>query len=642
MESKKPKLGWFKANRGKLHTRQVIAFDIEGVGGRGGFVCGSIVGDYIREFHTSRQAMSEALIYYALEGFWIFSHNLQYDLPILEGPDFPAGEMTFTKYGLLWSSYRKGKRKGRIFDSTNLFPRMSVASMGEMVYFPKLELPEEMLRRLANYSAWSDFSRNEQELIRRYCERDSEIVFIAVNNLQELVNRLGGELKPTIAGVAMDLYRRKFHKWPWQVVGPRTNELCREAFYGGRVENFAVGQVSGVSLYDVTSLYAHIQKTARFPHPSKLKLDLKPGKRGEWLQWEGVAQVEIEIPETFIPMLPFRARGRLFFPFGTLEGWWPICEIRQALEMGAKLKDCNLVIGSPVTFNPFVEFVDTLFELRQYYSAHGSPYADLVKLILNSLYGRWGLDPRGSLFTLVDMDAFDDLEKLRGYSTQIVNNKLLAYGTIETARQPDYSNVLFAAQIAAEGRLFLLDELTRQGEAAIYCDTDSIITSGAIETGSGLGSWRVQMDSGSADLIGPKEYAVHNRFHESSYRAKGIPPRVAQQYLETGVARYLRAVPIREAISKGLDPSTWVETFKSHKTIIPKRYVSQDVSGGSGEWSPTFPYQVEELEIVLFGKRAERTDPIIHPGLAIPLVSPASQTELDLMLPSSAQNPECF
>jgi hypothetical protein len=104
-------------------------------------------------------------------------------------------------------------------------------------------------------------------------------------------------------------------------------------------------------------------------------------------------------------------------------------------------------------------------------------------------------------------------------------------------------NVFLAAQISAAGRIFLFDELERQGENVVYCDTDSIITHGEIDCDKGLGSWRLQMDHGSADLIGPKEYAIHNERLGSVYKAKGIPSDLASEYF-----RQTRPYQVRELV----------------------------------------------------------------------------------------------
>ena len=597
--------GWFKGLKGAPGAFPILGFDLEGTGGPDGFVCGSITGDFVYEFFTDRRQMFKALLGYAFDGNWIFSHNLQYDLPVLEGEDFPVGQLLFTRSSLLWSTYLRGRRRARLLDSQNLFPRHSVGDLGAMVGYEKRALPQGLLRALAHGRRWTGFLKPDQELIRRYCQRDAEIVFLAVSMLQEVVLRLGGQLRPTLAGVGMDIFRRAFHHWPWKSLGPATNTTARPAYYGGRVENFAVGDVEHVNMYDITSLYPSVQAEVRFPHPNHLRLEMGVAASKVLEGWEGVGHFRVHVLDSFTPALPYRHASRLFFPLGEFEGDWTLLELRRAMRSGVQLLRTDWVLGSPITFNPFGEWVHTLFGARWAYLEQGAPQANVVKLILNSLYGRFGLNPEGGLMQLVRLGPDVDIETLQSYTTREINGTLFAYGPMEVKRYPDYVNVLFAAQVASAGRSRLLDELEAQGAAAIYCDTDSIITRGTLQTGTGLGEWRAQMLDGKADLIGPKEYAAFNRFQEAIYHVKGIPERVAKEYFETGAARFFRALPIREAIARGKDPSIWVETYKSRRHVVPKRWAAPPWVAERLPYCPTYPYAVRQLWEETAGLRGE-------------------------------------
>lgn len=618
--------GWFKPLRGAAHEYQILGFDVEGDGSVEGFVCGAIVGEFVSEFHTDRKLMWRALLHYGAQGFLLYAHNLQYDLPILEGEQFPSGRMTFTRYSMLWAKYKFHGHQARFYDSANLFPRHKLSHVGSLVGLDKLSVDPLILDMLQKGAPWKSFLPSQQEKIRKYVERDAEIVYQGVTMMQELALELGGQLRATISGVAMDVYRRHYHKWPWRVLGPQTNKAIRPAYYGGRVENFVVGQVSGVNMYDVTSLYPSVQREASFPHPSKLKLELEPKISGDWHKWEGIAHAVIEVPETFIPFLPYRHTKRLFFPTGKLEGSWTLLELRRAIEAGATLHAIDWMIGSDVTFNPFCDFVDGLFSLRDFYLAEDMGVANILKLILNSLYGRWGVNPDSGLYELVNIEHETDLGGFQGFTTHDINGVLFAYGKLDGLRPPDYMNVFLAAQISAAGRIFLYDELERQNEDMIYCDTDSIITRGEVKTESGLGGWRSQMEAGRADLIGPKEYALHNRRFGSVYKAKGIPSKLAGEYFQTGVARFFRALPIREAIASGQRPSTWVETLRSSNLVIPKRWPLGDLALRPGGYCSTRPYQRPELAgLIGPGALPVEIEPLflekVYPPVSLPLQS---------------------
>jgi len=595
--------GWFKPLRGKVKSIPILGFDIEGIGGPDGFLCGAIVGDSIYQFFTDSREMLRALLDYGADGYRIYSHNLQYDLPILEGGQYPGGDLLFTRSGLLWADYKHRNKKVRLYDSANLFPRMSIAGIGAELGYPKRTIADSLMRRIVAKTPWSSFIPRDQEEIRKYCERDAEIVFIAVTMLQDLLNLLGGNLGSTLSGCAMDLYRRKYHKWPWMVVPPPINDAARVGYYGGRVENFAMGFVEGVNMYDVTSLYPYMMSVIKFPHPNHTSIDLEPRINGNWQSWEGVVSCWVKVPEMFIPALPRRVVKRVFYPVGEFSGVWPITEIRSALDYGVQLLKVDWVLGSEVTFNPFKEYIKQLYKMREGYLDSGSPLSNMVKLLMNSLYGRFGINTDGGLSRLVYLESGADLEKYPGYSTHEINGKIFAYGSASFDRPPDYANAFFAAQVTGSARAWMLRHMIAQGEDMIYTDTDSIITRGEVLIGDGLGKFRLQMENGSADMIGPKEYGLHNILFGDRYIAKGIPDRLAQEYIQTGAARFQRAVGIRESLNALEKPSTWVEVFRTHRQVIPKRYRGEEKRTDSGAWYVTYPYDSEELPGLVLGVR---------------------------------------
>jgi len=601
---------WFKPIHSKARQRRVVAFDIEGAGGEGGFVCGAIATGNVIEFYEERAPMWRALLRHGRGGAWLFAHNLEYDLPVVAGRELLDGSLIFKQDGMLWADYPFQDHRVRIFDSLNLFPRWSVADMGRMVGLPKLETSDGLMALLTRPRGWAGLDRASQQTVRAYCMRDAEIVQRAVEALQEEALSIGGELKPTIAGISMDVFRRRFHRWPYPALDEAQNLAARPAFYGGRVENFAVGQVPHVNMYDANSLYPAVQAGGRFPHPSHLCYEDQPRPDGGYWKWQGIAEVTVTAPPSFIPPLPYRHLGRLFFPTGRMRGAWPLSELRAARERGAVIESVEWVVGTDVTFNPFEDFVETLYARRQGYLAEGNARHALLKLILNSLYGRFGLNPDHALYRLIRLPQTPDWSALRGYTTSEWNDEVVAYGEMPSWGMPSYVNVLFAAQIASDARLRLTSALLGEGERAIYCDTDSLLTTGALPVGEGLGEWRQQMSDGTADIIGLKEYSLHNEVMGDRYVAKGVPSRAMKEYLRDGSARFKRALRVREAIASGRNPSEWVETLRTRGQVFPKRRLESAAKHARGEPCLTFAWRAEELPELLAGNLpSERARP---------------------------------
>ena len=580
---------------GEPKERSILAFDVEGCGGPGGFVCGAIAGAYAAEFYTERGAMWESLLAHAASGDWVFAHNLEYDLPIVAGEEVFDGELLFKGSGLLWGTYQRGGRRARLYDSGNLFPRWSVKALGSLVGRDKLEVSAGLLGRLGAGVDWGDLEDPERVLVERYCRRDAEVVYLSVAALQELLLSLGGQLTPTISGCAMDLYRRAHLRYEWAAVGEETNRLCRPAFYGGRTENFAFGKVEGVNVYDANSLYPAVQSTGRFPHPSHLRLWEGESAWPVVVRGEGVAQGLVGVPECDVPPLPARLGKRLFFPVGELEGRWTLAELRALEARGGTVLRLDWILGSEKVFSPFESFVEQLWRRRQGSLVSAPQEAALLKLLLNSLYGRFGLDPDDGLMRLVKLSDEWEWEDLRGYKTTDWHGQEVAYGPVASRRAPAYVNVLLAAQTAALARLTLLAGLESQGSALVYCDTDSILTQGALPTGDGLGDWRLQAEGVTADLLAPKEYILHNKTMGEEYIAKGVPARLAQEYLETGAARFRRALGVREALKQRRNPSEWVEVLREAHPTLPKRQPALSPFDQVGDYCLTLPWSYPEL-----------------------------------------------
>src|SRR3972149_2719080 len=124
-------MDYFKPLSSKRRVHRIAAFDIEGDGRPGGFICGSVVTEFGNQFFTDRASMWQSLQEHGRRGYWLFAHNLEYDLPVVAGDDLFTGQLLFKDQGLLWATFGQGRRRFRLYDSTNLFPGQSVRELGQ-------------------------------------------------------------------------------------------------------------------------------------------------------------------------------------------------------------------------------------------------------------------------------------------------------------------------------------------------------------------------------------------------------------------------------------------------------------------------------------------------------------------------------
>ena len=92
------------------------------------------------------------------------------------------------------------------------------------------------------------------------------------------------------------------------------------------------------------------------------------------------------------PILPFRdtKTGRVIYPDGTWFGMYTSAEIKNAIKYGYKIE---ILSGYLFTSEDlFSNYVNEIYKMKEN-APKGSAMYVISKLLLNSLYGRFGLNP---------------------------------------------------------------------------------------------------------------------------------------------------------------------------------------------------------------------------------------------------------
>ena len=116
--------------------------------------------------------------------------------------------------------------------------------------------------------------------------------------------------------------------------------------------------------------------------------------------------------ELKVPILPINKNGELVTFRGSAEGTWFSEELKYAQTLGYKIivKDC--IIFDKV-YGLFDDFVNDLYNLKSQAELEKNMVLRLVfKLILNSLYGRWGLKDLGQEYKIIENSKLDKLNKI--------------------------------------------------------------------------------------------------------------------------------------------------------------------------------------------------------------------------------------
>lgn len=455
-----------------------------------------------------------------------YFHNLQYDLGNLFGDKIDELDCTLVGGRMIKAVW--GKKT--FVDSFNIWP-MSAKKLGLAFGLEKLE---------------TDSMATDKE----YVFRDVEIIRQAMLFAWQFCQAMGLEYLPaTLGGLCVKLWQE------WGGVNCHdSNEESRKALFGGRVELFKThNECSQVAWTDINSIY---------PFVMQMKF---PGQMQEFsgsLPEYGIATATVSVKKLDLAVLPFRGQdGRIFYPFGRFKGTWTVAELLEAERSGYKIEKVHSAFGSNDYQRPYGTFVNRLY--RDRLASNSEAEKLFFKLLMNNLYGRLGTTGViGRSVFQTEKNRFDGIP---------YGEKVLVSYAMPLSAETNWSH---AAYVTAYGRLELLKYMRTIGaESMIYSDTDSTLfdcASGNIpfETGSKLGEMKIEPMCASCkknfndspknpccgnpvyskfwdgcETFAPKLYKAGNR-----YKAKGVPARLARDYIQRGHAEFDLPYKFREAI----------------------------------------------------------------------------------------------
>lgn len=516
-------------NAGKPKGETLLAYDIEtnGLDARK-FVFGCVINIGTGERYHSSDLVSFREYIESCSPCIAYAHNgSKYDLYGLYSQDslyqckkVSTGTRVF-EYEINGVKYR---------DSRHLFP-MNLNSVAKSVGMSKGITPQEYID--------GNVTEITQEAID-YCYLDCEIIVALINRLRTLYADLLGlpvssvALPLTTASMSYRIWCHNYwpDQWKWtdakkrirRMVSNRKvfNENFRKCEHGGRVqvyrgENFIPSKnlepvtVRNMVSYDANALYPSVMCSELFPDPKRMN---RYGANLETLihliNHETLicaAEVVIIKPKGVMGMLPnVDELGRKDWTTSEYDGWLCEPELRLALEIGYEIKEVKEVMAG-VGINPFKEFVENMYNLRLKMREEGDPAHAMVKLLMNSLFGRFGIKERprrieGSqaILEAQESDEWPDRYEVRFYDGHQKYPYLLDYESM--TRAPSSQFFGFSSFILSYGRERLMRAILASGQGFAYCDTDSVHMSAEyakefeskISIGDDLGQWKPEQD----------------------------------------------------------------------------------------------------------------------------------------------------
>lgn len=403
-----------------------------------------------------------------------------------------------------------------------------------------------------------------------------------------LIARAG--MRSTMASQALAVFRTTIQA-PIPALTPAMDGRIRPAYAGGRVEIFRpyFRGPGKLHCYDVNSLYPAVMLAAERV-PGRF-LEVEPFPRPDYSRL-GFFEGEVEVrPDVDLPVLWTRGK-KFLFPTGHLSGIWPAVEIQRASELGQiRAARWRRFYSFGDLGSVFRAYISELYERRR--NATSDVERVIVKLLMNSLYGRLGLrrDREGLALDDGQLGVTPDWEIRLGGNT------------FRFAREPKeiqtFSNVAIAAWITALARLKLHDHLRAGG--VYYCDTDSLFTTKTLPTSDALGALKLEYSVAEACFLLPKTYVAGTKVVMKGFDAKktqGFKFADFEAALE-GDLRILRqeTPPKFAKLKSALKSGKLVTMTKASERRIRSKYDKRILlRDASGEWSSR-PVHLKPLEL---------------------------------------------
>jgi len=443
---------------------------------------------------------------------WVIAHNIGFDFTVLQGFRF----------------LRKADYKSRFFYTGGSTTLIRVKKRGSSIYFvDSLNWFHESLKSLGDRIGLEkqeiDFESADRATLSKYCHRDVEILVKVFEELVAflLTNRIS-RLTPTIGSLAFASYLFRDYKIPIYIHNDvQAIDLERAAYKGGRTECFFIGELSNGPYYclDVNSLYPYVMRTNRFPVKyESIAHTLSVSDLRKLLSSNNIiAAVTLDTTE---PVYPVRQR-RTVFPIGCFSSTLSTPELSYAVDHGHIVSVKTAVIYESGLI--FRSFVDRFYDHRQRFKAAGNDlYEHFCKIIMNSLYGKFGQKAEqwkkiGDCPDEPDRieDCIDCVTHRRWRIRYLLGEKFEMSSWTESR----HSFPAIAAHVTAYARLFLWDLMKRCGSGNyFYCDTDSLfvnvqgfINLAGLVKPDVLGKLKVESVANTLTVHGLKDYVFGDK-----------------------------------------------------------------------------------------------------------------------------------
>lgn len=350
--------------------------------------------------------------------------------------------------------------------------------------------------------------------LSEYCRLDCISLYEALRKFYDwpIIKRAGQAY--TIAGQAMRVQRTFLKDELWGLCKSATI-FARPAYLGGRTEIFRpLCEKGPIYEYDVNSLYPYVMRNNFYPFGRSYNVfDFDDSKLG-------IYHAKVVTPDDiYIPCLGIIRNNKYVFPQGEFSGYWTSAELSYAKSLGYKI-DIKFGIVFYKKEKLFSSFITEMYNIRK--TSPKNSVSDIIaKLIMNSSYGRYGLNPEKENI------SFDLKAGNKEFKDILIDKKIVQLFK-EPVNLKTFTHVAIAAFVTSYARIHMHKLFSQLGTDLYYTDTDSIWTTRQMPTGIELGELKLEGEYESAVFLLPKTYLAKGL--KKKLKMKGFDSKKIQHF----------------------------------------------------------------------------------------------------------------
>ena len=267
---------------------------------------------------------------------------------------------------------------------------------------------------------YSDYSNPKYALWRDYAINDIHALREIIFKLEDMYSVFGESItnKLGVPGIAWNIMHKSCDVMRYSMYYPKDQLLInfiKSAMYGGRVFVFKRKQFNSLGI-DMNSLYSSVMAACEYPIGVPHTIDLNTfNPLSDKLY---IINCTMLAPNIQHAIHPHRTvNKRVIYPSNQyFTGSYSSVEIKEMLTDGYIIKDIYYGIEWNQKARIFEQLVNALYEIRKQYKSEGNAIELVIKLILNSSYGKFleSIDTKHEFISSDDISNFVIANDLKG------------------------------------------------------------------------------------------------------------------------------------------------------------------------------------------------------------------------------------